>query len=46
MTERDENYHLTSVSVPPEVALASVQAFLRQGFEQKRWDYEEPILMQ
>lgn len=45
-TEWDENHHLISVNVPPEVRLADVQAFLQRGSEQQYWDYEEPILRQ
>jgi hypothetical protein len=37
---------LIAINVPPNVPLAKVQAFLRQGFEQERFDYEEAILMQ
>jgi hypothetical protein len=45
-TEWDENHHLIALNIPPSVNLEEVQAFLRQGLEQERWDYEAPILMQ
>lgn len=45
-TEWDDNHHLISVNVPPHVKLTDVQAFLQQGSEQERFDYEEPLLMQ
>ena len=44
--EGDNNFDLIAINVPPDVPLEKVQAFLQQGFEQERFDYEEAILMQ
>lgn len=45
-SELDEGHTLIAVNVPSESNLPAVQNFLRSGYEQDRWGYEEPILRQ
>ncbi|MCK6592214.1 MAG: DUF4265 domain-containing protein [Polyangiaceae bacterium] len=46
VTELNNIHRIVAVSVPPNVQLEAVQAFLQRGEEQGLWGYEEPILMQ
>ena len=45
-SELDSHHSLISVNIPTNIDLKVVQAFLRQGAVEDKWDYEEPLLMQ
>lgn len=45
-TEIDSNRHIIAVNIPITTPLANVCDFLREGFLQDLWDYEEVILRQ
>jgi hypothetical protein len=44
LTELNGVHCLISINIPPEARLQAVQAFLHEGFQLKRWDYEEAII--
>jgi hypothetical protein len=45
-TELCGAFAIIAVNVPPNVKPDDVQTLLRHGFEEEKWDYEEPLLMQ